>query len=104
MVPEKTLQDNSILFGQGSELILDIPIDARGMHNIYIDDIISPIVNIPGNDNVTCAQAAALLAMDATACPNHPEEPTPRKSMDTKDKLRAEAGLPESKVILGWDF
>ena len=42
--------------------------------------------------------------MDATARPNHPEKPTPRESMDTRDKLRAEAGPAELKVILGWDF
>ena len=86
------------------ELIVDIPINPRGTHNIYIDDIINLTINIPSTDHVACAKGAALLAMDATTRQNHPEEPMPRESMDARDKLRAEAGPAESKVILGWDF
>ena len=104
LVPERTLLDNSIPFGQGLELIVDIPINPRGTHDIYIDDIINLTINIPGTDHVARTKGAALLAMDATAHPNHPKEPTPRKSMDARDKLKAEAGPMESKVIRGWDF
>ena len=105
LVPERMLLvDNSIPFVQGFKLIVDIPINPQGMHDIYIDDIISLTVGISGTNHVTCTQAAALLTIDATARPNHPEEHTPRKSMDTRDKLRAEAGPAELKVILGWDF
>jgi hypothetical protein len=104
LVPEQTLLDNSIPFGQGLELIVDIPINPRGMHDIYIDDIINLTIDFPGTNYVTRVKGAALLAMDATACPNHPEKPTPRKSMGARDKLRAEVGPTESKVILGWDF
>jgi hypothetical protein len=100
LVPERTLLDNSIPFGQGLELIVDIPIDPRGTHDIFIDDIINLTINIPGTDHVARAKGTALLAMDATARPNHPEEPTPHESMDVRDKLRAEAGPAESKVVL----
>jgi hypothetical protein len=72
------------------------------MHDIYIDDIINLTIDIPGTNRIACTKGAALLTMDATVHPNHLEEPTPRKSMDARDKLRAEAGPPESKVILGW--
>ena len=44
------------------------------------------------------------MKMDAITHPNHPKELTPHESMDARDKLRAEAGPVESKVILGWDF
>jgi len=91
-------------FAHGLELIVKIPIDPRGIHDIYNDDIINLTIDIPGTDHVARAKGAALLAMDATARPNHPEEPTPRESMDARDKLKAEAGPAESKVILGWNF
>jgi hypothetical protein len=103
LVPEQTLLDDSIPFGQGLELIVDIPINPREMHDIYIDDVINLTINIPSTDHVARAKGAALLAMDSTAHPNHPEEPMPRKSMDARDKLRAEA-RPAESVILGWDF
>ena len=104
LVREQTLLDNSIPFGKGSELIVNIPINPRGTHDIYIDDIICLTIDIPGTNHVTCAQAAALLTMDASVRPNHPEKPMPRKSMDVRDKLRAEAGPVDLKVVLGWDF
>jgi hypothetical protein len=99
LVPERMLLDNSIPFGHGY-----IPINPQGMHDIYIDDIINLTINIPGTNHVACAKGATLLAMDATARPNHPKEPTPHESMNARDKLKAEAGPAESKVILGWDF
>ena len=104
LVPERTVLDDSIPFGQGLELIVDIPINPRGMHDIYIDDIINLNIDIPSTNHIACAKGAVLLAMDATAHPNHPEEPTSRESIDARDKLRAEAGHTELKVILGSDF
>ncbi len=74
------------------------------MHEVYIDDIILLTVDIPGTDNVARGQSASLLAINATARPNDPEEPIPRESMDARDKLFAEAGLTEIKMILGWEF
>jgi hypothetical protein len=38
LVPERRLLDDDIPFGQEEELIVDIPINPRGMHDIYIDD------------------------------------------------------------------
>ena len=104
LVPERTLLDNSIPFGKGLDLIVDIPINPRGTQDIYIDDIINLTIDIPDTDHVARAKGAVLFAMDATLRRNHPEEPTPRESMDARDKLRAEVRPTESKVILGWDF
>jgi hypothetical protein len=94
LVPKKVTLNNNIPFGQGKELVVDIPINPRGMHDIYINNI--------GTDHVTQGQAAALLAINATACPNQPSKPIPQESMDARDKLLAEAGLSEMKVILGF--
>ncbi len=104
IVPERELLDNDVPFAEGAELIVDIPIDPRGIHDSYIDDIIGLTVDIPGSNNVARGQAATLLAIDTTARPNHPNEPIPRESMDARDKLKAEAGPSETKMILGWFF
>ena len=55
-------------------------------------------------DHVARSKGAAFLAMDASTNLNHSEEPTPHESMDVRDKLKAEAGPVELKVILGWNF
>jgi hypothetical protein len=91
-------------FAAGAELIVEIPVDPQGTHDVYINDIIGLTVDIPGSNNIARGQAAALLAIDATARPNHPGEPIPRESIDARDKLKAEAGLFEKKMILGWLF
>ena len=104
LVPPRTLLDDDIPFCAGAELIVEIPIDPRGSHDVYIDDVILLTVDIPGTDNAARGQSASLLAIDATARPNHPNEPIPRESMDARDKLFAEAGLTEIKMILGWEF
>jgi hypothetical protein len=85
-------------------LIVDIPISPRRIHDVYTDDIIGLTVDIPGSDYVAHGQAAALLAINTTAWPNHLEKPIPRESMDARDKLKAEAGPSETKMILGWSF
>ncbi len=74
------------------------------MHDIYIDNIICLTLKIHGTDHVAQGQASALLAINATPCPNHPSKPIPQEGMDARDKLLAEAGLSETKVILGWLF
>jgi hypothetical protein len=104
LVPEQTLLNNDIPFGQRAELIVDIPINPRGMHDIYIDNIINLTVNIPRTDHVAQGQTTALLAIDATTWLYQLEEPIPCKSMDARDKQMAEAGLTKTKIILGWKF
>ena len=61
------LLDNDTPFAKGAELIVDIPIDPRRMHDLYINDIIGLTVDIPGTNHVARGQAAALLAIDRTA-------------------------------------
>jgi hypothetical protein len=104
LVPEQRPLNDSTPFAEGAELIVDIPIDPHKMHCLYIDDIINLMVDIPGVDHITRGQAATLLAINVCTQPNHLEEPIPRKSMDTRDKLMAEAGLTKTKMILGWEF
>ncbi len=51
LVPEMRLMDDSISFTKGGELIVDIPVDARGTGDVYIDDLIQATVVIKGMDN-----------------------------------------------------
>jgi hypothetical protein len=104
LVPEHKPLEPNVPFAAGAKLIVVIPVDPQGTHDIYIDDIIGLTVDIPGSNNVARGQAAALLAIDATARPNHPNEPILHESMYAIDKLKAEAGLSEKKMILGWSF
>ncbi len=104
LVPPRVLLDNNIPFGAGAELIVDIPINPRGSHDVYINDVILLTVNIPGTNNIARGQSASLLAINTTTRLNHPKEPIPRESMDARYKLFAEANLTETKMILGWEF
>jgi hypothetical protein len=70
-------------------MIVNIPIDPHGSHDVYIDDVILLRVDIPGTDNIARGQSASLLAIDTTAQPKHPKEPIHRESMDARDKLFA---------------
>jgi hypothetical protein len=87
------------------ELIVNIPINPRGSHNLYIANIIGLTkINIPGTDHVAHGQATALLAIKAIARPNYPSASAPQESMDTREKLFAEAGLTKINMILGWEL
>jgi hypothetical protein len=94
--------DSNIPFGMGKELIMNIEVNPRGTHNIYINNMIPFTVDFPGTDNLARCAAAGLLAIHATARPKHPNEPIPREEMEAKHKLSAESRLEEEKVILGW--
>jgi hypothetical protein len=85
-------------------LIVVIPVDPRGSHDLYIDNIVGLMIDIPETNHVAHGQAVALLVIETTARPNHPNEPIPQESMDARDKLFAKAGITELKMILGWEF
>jgi hypothetical protein len=94
--------DDNVPFGIGKELIMDIEVNPRGTHDIYINDMIPLMVDIPRTNNLARCVVAGLLAIHATARPKHPDEPIPREEMEAQNKLSAEAGLKEEKIILGW--
>jgi hypothetical protein len=50
LVPEHELLDDNAPFAKGAELIVDIPIDPHRIHDVYIDNIIGLLVDIPGSD------------------------------------------------------
>ncbi len=87
--------DNSIPFAEGAELIVDIPVDAWGTGDVYIDDLIQATVVINGTDNATHCECTTLLAIDTCTCPKHPNEPIPQEDMEARNKPQSEAGLEE---------
>jgi hypothetical protein len=89
-------------FGIGKELAVDIPINERGIYDLYLDDIIGLSLDMPGTNNLERSAGAHLLAIAATARPSHDNEPIPREAMEAEAKLAAEASPEEIKLILGW--
>ena len=101
LVPERMLLDDSIPFAHGLELIVEIPIDPRGIHDIYIDDIINLTINIPGTDHVPCAKGAALLAMDASHAQIIQKNPRPMRAWTrgTNSKQRQDPRNQRSSLV-----
>jgi hypothetical protein len=86
------------------ELIVNVPVDHCGYADTYIDETTSLTANLLGMENANRLEAAILLAIEIAARPNNKHEVIPREPMIAKDKLAAEGGLAETKIILGWHF
>eukprot|EP00957_Ditylum_brightwellii_P210893 15365526-Ditylum_brightwellii.AAC.1 len=104
LVPPKSMLPLDMPFGKAEKQIVDILIDPRENIDVYIDNAIGLTVNLPGSNNVTRLERAALLAMHTTAHLLSPEELLPRDKMASLSKLAAEDQAEEHKMILGWRF
>ena len=102
LVPPPLFLDNSIPFEEGKYLIIDVPVDARGTADVYIDDTISLTVDIEDSNNVQRLMQATLLATHFAAQEKHNDEPIPNEEMAARAKILAEAGAEEIKIILCW--
>ncbi len=104
LVPPPIYLPDDIPFTEGKELAVDIQINNRGIHEMYIDDLIGLTIDLPDTDNTQRAERAPLLAIHACSRPSHIHEPIPRHQMVSTKKLEAEAALSETKTILGWEW
>jgi hypothetical protein len=104
LIPPKKIVANNLPLGQARKLIINIPVDLRGKIDIYIDDTTGLTVNVPGTDNATCMEAAIPLTIEVAARPNDPNEHIHREPVIARNKLTAEGGLSETKMIVGWLF
>ncbi len=103
-IPPRKYLDDDIPFAIGRNLIVDIPINPKGYADVYINDTMGLTVGLPSIMNAYRLEAAILLAIEVAAQPNDTNEPIPRMKMIAKDKLTAEGGLSETKIIIGWYF
>ena len=101
IVPPPKFLDDQIPFAEGLELIVDIPIDPQRTMDVYIDDLVSLVVNVEGTDNLVRCDRAPLLGIDIVLRPLNPTEPIPRKIMEAMNKFESKGLLEEIKVILG---
>lgn len=104
LVPEPKYFDDDVPLAVGRELAVDIPINPRGVGELYIDNLIGATVDIPGSDHAQRLARAFLLAIFTAGRERHPDEPIPREDMVAMAKLLAEAGLSEDKIVLGWQL
>ena len=104
LVPTAEFLDDLIPFGEGKQLIVDVPVDPRGVTDVYIDDTMGLTVDLDGSNNIMRLERALLLAIYIAARQKHGSEPIPREEMAALNKLPAEAKLEEIKTILGWIF
>ena len=101
LVPKKTILNDDVPFGVGKDLIVDVPVDPKGIADVYIDDTIALGVDLQNTNNSMRLENTILLVIHVAARPIHPEEPIPREEMAALEKLLAKAGLEETKMILG---
>ena len=101
-VPPRSDLPDDVPFGVGKELVVDVPVNSKGMSEIYVDDKLSCALDLPGSDHVDRCAGAALLSIHTIARPLSSHEPIPRETMAAIEKLLAEAGPEELKIMLGW--
>ena len=101
-IPPAAVLTDEMPFAEGKELIIDVPVDPRGINEVYIDDNIGLSVDIPGSGNAKRIERAALLAIYTAARALSPNEPIPRETMEARNKLAAEAAAEEVKRLQGW--
>lgn len=103
-LPEPEFLPDEIKLGKARELVMDIPVQDTGYADVFIDDTFAIVADLPGSDNIKRLERATLLALHTVARPLDDEEPIPRHEMAARNKFIAEAGVEETKMILGWLF
>ena len=93
----KFLPDD-IPFAKGCELAVDVQINDRGTHDIYIDDLVS----LPNSNSRSQSEAEPLLAINTCSRQFHDNEPIPHHNIAALHKLWTEGRLEETKMILRW--
>jgi hypothetical protein len=81
---------------------MNISINERGTHGIYINDLICLDLDLPKCNNKMHSKAAPLLAIDVCSRCVTDDKPIPSHNMAALQKLSAEGRLEETKIILGW--
>ena len=70
------------------DLIVDVEVNKKGMHQMNLDDLIGLGMDLPDCNNIAQAEWAPLLAILTCARPLHTNEPIPCDTMAAKKKLK----------------
>ena len=68
---------------------MDVPVNSKGIANVYIDNTIALGVDLMNTDNSKRLENSILLAIHVAARSIHPEEPIPREEMAALAKFLA---------------
>ena len=77
IVPPPLFLEDSIAFAEIKYLIIDVPADARGTADVYIDDAVSLTVDVKDSNNVQRLEQETLLAIHFASQEKHNDEPIP---------------------------
>jgi hypothetical protein len=102
-IGEMRLETATIPIAKARELIVNPKINAYGLIDVFIDNIISVFPAI-SSEHVRKCSLAALLALDIASRPVHPHETVQRDPMLATEKALAEGTPAELQIILGWKF
>ena len=103
MYPSENILPANIPFGGARPLAVNLPNEDHGKCDIFLDDLVSAIVD-KGQQSRKRLLSAVPLALDATVRPIDPDEPFPRHTFLKESKVLAEGALEEVKTVLGWTF
>ena len=79
LVRKKIILDDDVPFGVGKELIVDVPVDPKGIADVYIDDTIALGIDMHDSDNSLRLENEILLEIHTEARTIHAEETIPRE-------------------------
>ena len=79
LVPTVEFLDDSIPFGEGRQLIVDVLVNPTGVTDVYIDDTMGLTVDLEGTNNIMRLERALILEIYTAARPKHASEPIPRE-------------------------
>ena len=94
MTPPLLLQAN-VKYATARQTSVDIPPEDQGKRDVYIDDTVAIVPDLPGN------RAPIPLAIHLLSRPIDREEYVIRKPPISMTKLQSEARLEELKLLLG---
>ena len=101
--PEPVLVDESVPLAQARPTSVQVPVQATGRTDAFIDDLIRVFLDTKqGRER---EPHAVPLAVHVTSRPHAgKEEPVPRRPILSVEKLIAEGTPAEVQVVLGWDL
>lgn len=89
-------------FAQAKPMSVTLPVNDKGLVEVYLDDI--PPVCVDIGDNVDRCNAAVPLAVHLLGRAKHHDEPIPRDEILSIKKILGEGQMAETKVFLGWEL